>query len=358
MSSPSVQAVHDALSGCVLPYLECDPATAHAIKQVTTDGQVIQLQLEFGFPVAGCIEEIRSTITQHLKTQGFQNVDCQITSNVVSHVVQPNLQVLSNVKNIIAIASGKGGVGKSTVSANIAYALKQDGANVGILDADIYGPSQPRLLGSRSEQPEAGATDTTKPVIAQGIQSMSIGYLVDVNDPVIWRGPMVTSALDQLLRKTEWKDLDYLIIDLPPGTGDVHLTLCQRIPISGSVIVTTPQMISYEDALKSLHMLEKVHIPVLGIIENMSGHTCSHCGNEEMLFGEGGGKQLAQTCQKKFLGAIPLNSHIRQSSDDGVLVSNKDTAPFVQVARSATAQLSLLSADSASRIPNIVVDNS
>ncbi|MGH8553343.1 MAG: iron-sulfur cluster carrier protein ApbC, partial [Methylococcales bacterium] len=279
----------------------------------------------------------------------------------VAHAVQKTLKPLPNIKNIIAVASGKGGVGKSTVAVNIALALAGDGANVGILDADIYGPSQPMMLGL-SGSPESLDGKTMEPKVAYGIQSISIGYLVDQDTPMIWRGPMVTNALQQLLNHTRWRDLDYLIVDLPPGTGDIQLTLSQQIPVSGAIIITTPQDISLLDAQKGLKMFEKVEVPVLGIVENMSTHICKQCGHEEAIFGSGGGQAMARKHGLKLLGSLPLDIAIRSHADFGqpIVIAEPEgriAAIYRDIARRMAAQLSLRKKDSRGLFPNILVAN-
>jgi ATP-binding protein involved in chromosome partitioning len=275
--------------------------------------------------------------------------------------VQKGLKPLPGVKNIIAVASGKGGVGKSTTAVNLALALSVEGATVGLLDADIYGPSQPRMLGA-SERPESRDGKTMEPVVSHGIQSMSIGYLIEEETPMVWRGPMVTQALEQLLRDTRWQNLDYLIIDLPPGTGDTQLTLAQKVPVSGAIIVTTPQDIALLDARKGLKMFEKVEVPVLGIVENMSTHICSRCGHEEHIFGEGGGQRMATQYQVPFLGALPLDIRIRQETDGGqpTVAAEPDShiaGLFRDIARRAAARLSLQARNYSHKFPNIVIQN-
>lgn len=224
---------------------------------------------------------------------------------------------LPGIRQIVAVASGKGGVGKSTVAANLALALQAEGRRVGVLDADIYGPSQPRMLGVSSARPDSPDGKTMLPVMAHGLQTMSIGYLIDEEQPMIWRGPMVSQALQQLINETRWDDLDILVVDLPPGTGDVQLTLSQRIPVSGAVIVTTPQDIALLDARKALRMFEKVKVPVLGVVENMSTHVCSRCGHEEAIFGHGGGARMAAEHGLRVLGSLPLDLRIREQADGG-----------------------------------------
>jgi ATP-binding protein involved in chromosome partitioning len=288
-------------------------------------------------------------------------VTVDVSTRVVAHAVQKGIRPLRNIRNTIAVASGKGGVGKSTTATNLALALKAEGASVGVLDADIYGPSQPRMLGCR-DKPDSPDGKTIDPNVSYGIQSMSIGYLVDEETPMIWRGPMVTSALEQLLGDTNWDDLDYLVIDLPPGTGDIQLTLCQKIPVSGAIIVTTPQDIALLDARKGLKMFEKVNVPVLGIVENMSTHICSNCGHEEHIFGAGGGARMAAQYNVDLLGSLPLDIRIREGVDEGrptvaVEPDSPISAAYRAIARRAAAKLSLRAKDFSGKFPKIVVEN-
>jgi ATP-binding protein involved in chromosome partitioning len=280
---------------------------------------------------------------------------------VVAHSVQKSLKPIDNVKNIIAVASGKGGVGKSTTAVNLALALSAEGARVGILDADIYGPSQPRMLGITG-RPESSDGNTLEPMNSYHLQAMSIGFLIDEETPMIWRGPMVTQALEQLLNDTNWSDLDYLVIDLPPGTGDTQLTLAQKVPVSGAIIVTTPQDIALLDARKGLKMFQKVEVPVLGIVENMSIHICSQCGHEEHIFGSGGGQSMADQYGIDLLGSLPLDIHIREETDSGkpTVVAQPDsraTAIYREIARKTAAKLSLQAKDYAAKFPRIVIQN-
>jgi len=280
---------------------------------------------------------------------------------IATHAVQKGVTPLKQVKNVIAVASGKGGVGKSTTAVNLALALAAEGAKVGILDADIYGPSQPRMLGAQ-QRPESKDGKSMEPVMAHGLQSMSIGYLIDEESPMIWRGPMVTQALQQLLGETNWHDIDYLVVDLPPGTGDIQLTLAQKIPVSGAVIVTTPQDIALLDARKGLKMFEKVEVPVLGIVENMSIHICSQCGHAEHIFGSGGGESMARQYGVEFLGALPLDIHIREDADGGrpSVVANPDGAVakiYRDIARRVAAALALRARDYSRKFPNNVIQN-
>jgi ATP-binding protein involved in chromosome partitioning len=275
--------------------------------------------------------------------------------------VQKGVKHLDNIKNIIAVASGKGGVGKSTMAVNLALALSAEGASVGMLDADIYGPSQPRMLGVHGK-PESLDGKSLEPMVSYHLQAMSIGFLIDEETPMIWRGPMVTQALQQLLNDTNWKDVDYLVVDLPPGTGDIQLTLAQQVPVSGAVIVTTPQDIALLDARKGLKMFEKVEVPVLGIVENMSIHICSQCGHEEHIFGEGGGQRMAEQYNVDFLGGLPLDKRIREETDAGrptVVAEPESRIAMIyrEIARRTAAKLSLKSKDYAARFPQIVIQN-
>ena len=291
---------------------------------------------------------------------GLDKVSVEIGSEIISHAVQKNLKPMAGVKNIIAVASGKGGVGKSTTAVNLALALAAEGARVGILDADIYGPSQPAMLGL-SGRPETDGK-SIEPKIAYGVQSMSIGDLIDEDTPMIWRGPMVTGALQQLLNDTRWDALDYLIIDLPPGTGDIQLTLAQQIPVSGAVIVTTPQDIALLDAQKGLKMFEKVDVKIIGLVENMSTHICSKCGHEEHIFGAGGGAKMCADYNTELLGSLPLDIHIREQADSGTptVVADPDGAiskVYKQIARRIAIRVAEMAQDHSAAFPKIVVQN-
>ncbi len=357
-------AVEEAIAGYIDPYLETDLASAKSLKSVKVENGRVQVEVQLGFPGAGYSDTLEQALTTRIaalpEAGGFK-VDVKVGVKIATHVVQQGVETLKNVKNIIAVASGKGGVGKSTVSVNLALALSAEGATVGILDADIYGPSQPRMLGSRG-QPDSSDGKSLEPLVCYHIQSMSIGYLVDEETPMIWRGPMVTQALEQLLKDTNWRDVDYLIIDLPPGTGDTQLTLAQKIPVSGALIVTTPQEIALLDARKGLKMFEKVQVPVLGIVENMSIHVCSQCGHEEHIFGQGGGRRLAEQFDVDFLGALPLDGRIRSDTDEGkpTMVNDPDgpvAQQFREIARRLAAKLSLQARDYTQAFPKIMIQN-
>jgi len=344
------------------PHSETDLITAKAVKSLEIVDKNVHLNLVLGYPAASYLEELKNAVQQHLQQlPEVGEVTVEVTVNIVSHAVQQNLKPQAGIKNIIAVASGKGGVGKSTTAINLALALSAEGARVGILDADIYGPSIPMMLGL-SGLPETENGKVMLPKIGHGIQSISIGYLINQDEPMIWRGPMVTGALQQLLRDTRWDALDYLIIDLPPGTGDIQLTLAQQIPVSGAVIVTTPQDIALLDAQRGLGMFQKVNVPVLGVIENMSVHICSHCGHEEAIFGAGGGATMAEKNQLPLLGALPLDSAIRQNADSGnptVIAQPESRAAqmYGLIARKMAARLALKGKDFSSRFPNIVIEN-
>lgn len=339
-----------------------DLMTAKSVKSISIENDQVSVNVELGYPARSYHTTLQTDLTQHLKAGlGLSNVSINVTSKIVSHAVQQALKPQPNIKNIIAIASGKGGVGKSTTAVNLALALAAEGATVGILDADIYGPSIPTMLGL-SGLPESPDKKTMMPKVAYGIQTMSIGYLVDAGQAMIWRGPMVTNALQQLLRDTNWSNVDYLIVDLPPGTGDIQLTLAQQIPVSGAIIVTTPQDIALIDAQRGLGMFQKVNVPVLGIVENMSMHICSNCGHSEPVFGTGGGIVMAETNHVDFLGALPLDINIRIQADSGQpTVAADPNSPAAQmykaIARKATAKLALKAKDFSTRFPNIVIQN-
>jgi ATP-binding protein involved in chromosome partitioning len=362
MTAVSRTEVETALKGYVDPYLEKDLVAAKCVKTIQIEGGRVEVAVELGFPAAGYRDTLIAALRDRLTAlPGVTEVAIRVENRIISHEVQKGLKPLPGVKNIIAVASGKGGVGKSTTAVNLALALSVEGANVGLLDADIYGPSQPRMLGA-SERPESPDGKSLNPVVSHGVQSMSIGYLIEEETPMVWRGPMVTQALEQLLRDTRWQDLDYLIIDLPPGTGDTQLTLSQKVPVSGAIIVTTPQDIALLDARKGLKMFEKVEVSVLGIVENMSIHICSQCGHEEHIFGEGGGQRMAAQYNVPFLGSLPLDIRIREETDSGqpTVVAEPDSriaGLYRDIARRASARLSLQAKNYSHKFPNIVIQN-
>lgn len=352
--------IEQALATWTDPIMGVDLVSAKAIKSIQIDGAQAMVEVVLGYPARSCYKFMATQLGEKITAvPGIQAADVQIRSEIVSHVVQKSLKPLPNVKNIIAVASGKGGVGKSTTAVNLALALASEGAHVGILDADIYGPSLPLMLGL-SGTPESLDGKTMEPKVAFGIQSISIGYLVDQDTPMIWRGPMVTQALQQLVNTTRWKGLDYMIVDLPPGTGDIQLTLSQQIPVAGAIIVTTPQDIALLDAQKGLKMFQKVDIPVLGIVENMSTHICSNCGHEEPIFGSGGGDAMARRHGVDMLGSLPLDISIRKNADSGTptIVAEPDSkiaASYRDIARKMAARLALRKKDQRGLFPHIVV---
>lgn len=333
-----------------------------SIKSIDIDGAKVTITISLGYPAAGYFDTLKKLVSDAVSAlEGVDSVAVKVSSKIVSHAVQQNLKPQKGIKNIIAVASGKGGVGKSTTAVNLALALQAEGATVGILDADIYGPSMPRMLGCTG-QPESIDGKSLEPMVGHGIQSMSIGYLVEEDTPMIWRGPMVTQALEQLLNDTNWKDVDYLVIDLPPGTGDIQLTLAQKIPVSGAVIITTPQDIALLDARKGLKMFEKVEVPVLGVVENMSIHICTECGHAEHIFGEGGGARMAAQHNVDFLGALPLDIKIREQADSGnptvaAMPESKVSEIYREIARKTAARLATKAKDHSAAFPSIVIQN-
>jgi len=353
--------VETALKEVVDPYLEKDLVSAKAVKHIAVRDGAATVDIELGYPAKGSKDALAAKLKEKILAAGARDATVNISSHIVSHGVQKGVKPIPAVKNIIAVASGKGGVGKSTVAVNLALALSAEGATVGILDADIYGPSQPTMLGVKTK-PESKDGKTLEPIVSYHLQAMSIGFLIDEETPMIWRGPMVTQALEQLLRDTNWKDVDYLIVDLPPGTGDVQLTLAQKVPVTGAIIITTPQDIALLDARKGLKMFEKVEIPVLGVVENMSTHICSKCGHEEHIFGAGGGAKMAEQYDVDFLGALPLDMRIREETDSGkpTVVADPEcriAQIYRDIARRVTAKLSLQKKDFSAKFPNIVIQN-
>ena len=363
MTEISRQRIFDLLETISDPHTGTSLGEGKSVSEVTVEGSLVEAKLTLGYPARGWHAELDATarkmITQAV--DGPCEININIETKIVSHEVQKGVTAIPGVRNIIAVASGKGGVGKSTVSSNLALALSAEGANVGILDADIYGPSQPRMLGI-SGRPKSADGKSLEPMTSYHLQVMSIGFLVEEDTPMIWRGPMVTQALEQLLNDTRWKELDYLVIDLPPGTGDTQLTLAQKVPVSGAAIVTTPQDIALLDARKALKMFEKVEIPVLGVIENMSTHVCSACGHEEAIFGEGGGVQMAEEYGVETLGRIPLDIRIREDADSGrpTVVADPDgaiTMNYRSIARHVAGQLAARRRSYSDVFPSIVIQN-
>jgi ATP-binding protein involved in chromosome partitioning len=354
--------VQNALKEIVDPNTGKDFVSSKSARNIRIDGNNVALDIVLGYPAKTVSAELQKLVADKLKTlPEVGSVFVNVTSKIVSHSVQRGVQLIPGVKNVIAVASGKGGVGKSTTAVNLALALAAEGAKVGILDADIYGPSQPQMLGI-SGRPETKDGKSMEPMDKYGIKAMSIGFLIDTDTPMVWRGPMVTGALEQLLRETNWNDLDYLVIDLPPGTGDIQLTLSQKVPVTGALIVTTPQDIALLDARKGLKMFEKVGIPIIGIVENMSTHICSNCGHEEHIFGAGGGEQMCKDYNVELLGSLPLDINIREQADSGkpTVVADpegKIAGTYRQIARRTAVKLSELAMDYSSKFPNIVIQN-
>ncbi|MGV3742689.1 MAG: iron-sulfur cluster carrier protein ApbC [Burkholderiaceae bacterium] len=360
--SISVETVKEALAKVVDPNTGKDLVSGKAIKNIQVDGTNVSFDVELGYPAKSQIAAIRSDVVNAARAiSGVGDVKANVYSKIVAHAAQRGVKLLSNVKNIIAVASGKGGVGKSTTAVNLALALAAEGAAVGILDADIYGPSQPMMMGI-SGRPETTDGKTMEPMENYGLQVSSIGFMIDPDEPMVWRGPIVTQALQQLLEQTNWRDLDYLIVDMPPGTGDIQLTLSQKVPVTGAVIVTSPQDIALLDARKGLKMFEKVGIPILGIVENMSVHICSNCGHAEPIFGTGGGEKMCREYGVDFLGALPLTMSIREQTDAGkpTVVAEPDGPVadiYKAIARKIAVKIAEKAKDMSSKFPSIVIKN-
>ena len=359
-------ALRAAVESYLDPYLQETLGAARALEGVepaSAQGGRPVVLLRFGFPVGGYAEELEPALREHVRAQGVATeFDVRLESRIEAHAVQRTLKPLESVKNVVAVASAKGGVGKSTVAVNLALAWAAQGARVGVLDADIYGPSQPLMLGLAGQRPSTDGTHI-EPLRSHGVAAMSIGFLVDAEQPMVWRGPMVTQALTQLLADTSWGELDYLVVDMPPGTGDIQLTLAQRVPVAGAVIVTTPQDIALADARKGLKMFEKVSVPVLGIVENMSVYVCSQCGHVEHIFGAGGGARMAEQYGVRLLGELPLDARVRAEADGGsptvVAAAGEPRAqPYFQAARRTAAELAKRSKDLSRIMPKIVVEES
>jgi len=354
------QQVMDAIKGVNDPNTGRDFVSARAIKNMNVVDGDVAFELELGYPAKSQVADMRKALVGAVRgLPGVHNVSVNISTKISAHAVQRGVQLLPGVKNIVAVASGKGGVGKSTTAVNLALALAAEGASVGLLDADIYGPSVPMMMGI-SGKPESDDGKTMDPLENYGVQVMSIGFLVAQDEAMIWRGPMATQALDQLLRQTNWRELDYLIVDMPPGTGDIQLTLSQRVPMTGAVIVTTPQDIALLDARKGIKMFEKVGVPILGIVENMAAHVCSHCGHVEHVFGADGGKRMAAEYRMAYLGALPLNMQIRLQADNGhpSVVAEPEgevAAIYKAVARQVAVAIAAKNRDFSSKFPSIKI---
>lgn len=361
MNAVTAESVKTLLAGITDPHTGVDVVSGGSVRGVGVDGDRVSLDVCLGYPSLQWPTELAATMQSLLEADpAIAHASIGIRCTVQRHQVQEGLKPLAGVKNIIAVGSGKGGVGKSTVAANLALALQAEGASVGILDGDIYGPSQPRMLGAAGK-PESPDGKRIIPHRVHGLQMMSIGLLVEEDTPMIWRGPMATQALQQLLNESIWDDLDYLILDLPPGTGDIQLTLAQKIPVAGAIIVTTPQDISLLDARKALRMFEKVNIPVLGIVENMASHVCSNCGHEEAIFGRGGGQAMSEQYHVPLLGQLPLDMAIRSHADGGtpIVAALPDSAiaqRYREIARNVAGRLSQRPRNKAMSLPNLVVE--
>ena len=355
--------IRELLGTLIDPTTGKDYLTGKAVKNVAVSGDAVTVDIVLGYPAKSVLESVRAQVEDALKRlSGVGRASVSTGWKIVPHAVQGAVKLIPGVRNIVAVASGKGGVGKSTVAVNLALGLAAEGATVGILDADIYGPSQPLMLGLQGQRPQSGDGKSLEPMVSHGVQAMSIGFLIDLDQPMVWRGPMVTQALEQLLRDTRWRDLDYLIVDMPPGTGDIQLTLAQKVPVTGAVIVTTPQDIALLDARKGLKMFEKVNIPILGIVENMATHVCSHCGHEEHIFGEGGGERMAKEHGVTLLGALPLDIKIREQADSGnptvVAEPNSRIAQtYREIARKVAVKIAEKQQDYGGAFPKIVIQN-
>ena len=355
-------AVQAQLKDLIDPNTGRDFVAGKSIRKIQVAGDDVTIDVVLGYPAKTQHGILKKLIADHVQRLGdVGRVTVNITQRVIAHAVQRGVKLMPSVKNIIAVASGKGGVGKSTTAVNLALALAAEGAQVGILDADIYGPSQPTMLGVGG-RPESKDGKTLEPLEAYGIQAMSIGFLIDTETPMVWRGPMVTQALEQLLRDTNWREIDYLIIDLPPGTGDIQLTLAQKVPVTGAVIVTTPQDIALLDARKGLKMFEKVGVPIVGIVENMAVHICSNCGHIEHIFGQGGGEAMCRDYNVPFLGSLPLDIRIREQADSGrpTVVADpegKIAEIYRAIARKTAVFVAQQAEDHSSKFPNISIVN-
>lgn len=356
--------ISDALGQYQDPVLGVDPVSADLVKNIAVENGSCSISLEMPYPTKGVAEQVRSDLQALLTAlDGIEKAEVSMSHKIASSQGQNNLPTMTGVKNVIAVASGKGGVGKSTTTVNLALAMAAEGARVGILDADIYGPSQGMMLGvAEGVRPQPYDQKHFLPIEAHGIQSISMSYLIEEDTAMVWRGPMAAGALQQLLTQTYWQDLDYLFIDMPPGTGDIQLTLSQKVPVAGAVIVTTPQDIALLDAKKGIEMFRKVDIPVLGVVENMSTHTCSNCGHTEPVFGAGGGESIAERYETELLGQLPLALSIREQVDSGkpTVVAEPDSAhaqSYIKIARRLAAVLAEKNAKPASVIPNIIVED-
>lgn len=354
------ESILQALQSVIDPNTGKDLVTTRAIRNLEVNGADVTFDVQLGYPAKSQMPTLRRALIAAARgVAGVDNVSVNMQSVIETHAVQRGIALLPNVKNVIAVASGKGGVGKSTTAVNLALALAAEGARVGLLDADIYGPSQAQMMGIEG-RPQSEDGKTMEPLENYGVQVMSIGFLVDADEAMIWRGPMAVQALEQLLRQTNWKNLDYLVIDMPPGTGDIHLTLSQKVPVTGAVIVTTPQDIALLDARKGVKMFEKVGVPIVGVVENMAVHVCSQCGHAEHIFGQGGGQRMAQDYGLAYLGALPLDIDIRQQADGGrpSVVADPDgevAGLYKDVARQVAVAVAAMGKDYSSKFSSISI---
>jgi ATP-binding protein involved in chromosome partitioning len=355
--------IQDRLKQIIDPTTGKDYVSSKEIKKIQVSASDVAVDVVLGYPAKSQLDAVRKQLQRALESvPGIGKVGIDVTFKIVSHAVQGGVPLVPGVRNIIAVASAKGGVGKSTVAVNLALALAAEGASVGILDADIYGPSQPMMLGLQGQRPSSPDGKSLDPMVAHGVRAMSIGFLIDMEQPMVWRGPMVTQALEQLLRDTQWKDLDYLVVDMPPGTGDIQLTLAQKVPVTGAVIVTTPQDIALLDARKGLKMFEKVNVPILGIVENMATHVCANCGHEEHIFGAGGGDKMARDYGVSVLGSLPLDIRIREQADSGNPTVAADPGSraaqtYREIARKVAVRIAEKAQDFSAAFPKIVIKN-
>ncbi|HEV8333206.1 MAG TPA: iron-sulfur cluster carrier protein ApbC [Steroidobacteraceae bacterium] len=363
MNTPTESAVREAVESYVDPYLGLELRAAGALRGLQLDAERLQVTLALGFPARRYRDELAAAIEQRVRPlAGSRRIGVEVEWQVAAHTAAGKQRPVQGIRNIIAVASGKGGVGKSTTAANLALGLAHEGAAVGLLDADVYGPSQPLMMGLAGQRPTSPDQRTMIAPEAYGIKVMSIGFLIDAEQPMVWRGPMVTQALVQLLETTRWGELDYLIVDMPPGTGDTQLTLTQRVPVSGAVIVTTPQDIALLDARKGLRMFQEVKVPVLGIVENMSTHVCSNCGHEEHIFGAGGGRRMAEQYDVELLAELPLDIRIREQADGGrpTVVAEPDSnlgRAYIDLARRTAARLVRIALEPGVAFPSITMED-
>jgi|SRR5690554_265297 len=362
--SVTSESLTEILKEVVDPSTDKKLGAGRTLREVAVDGNGrVRVVLELGYPAKSHHERLEQLVCDALgNVDGVDSIELEVGWKIAAHAVQQGVKLLPGVRNVIVVASGKGGVGKSTTSANLALALAQEGARVGLLDADIYGPSQAQIMGLAGQRPLSKDGKRMEPLKAHGVQVMSIGNLIDAEAPMVWRGPMVTQALTQLLKDTNWDDLDYLVIDMPPGTGDIQLTLSQQVPVTGAVIVTTPQDIALIDARKGLKMFEKVGVPIVGVVENMSVHICSKCGHEERIFGAGGGEKLCADYDVPFLGALPLDGQIRSEADSGTPTvaaepEGRLAAIYGEIAHRVAVRIASRARDMTHKFPNVVIQN-